>query len=170
MNIDIKKIVTGSVIALAFVLFLISNKLGIFKPQTENGSIPPTNNPNPIRKLIEDDDDNRPIVVPTPSKTPSPVTVTAYKDGEYTGDIADAIYGNIQVKAIVSGGKLTDVQFLDYPKDRQRSLQISTEATPILKTEAITAQSAQVDIVSGATQTSAAFIESLKSALTKAQA
>lgn len=91
-----------------------------------------------------------------------------YKDGTYTGDVVDAFYGNVQVKAIVVGGKLTDVQFLDYPQDRHTSVEINTQAMPQLKSEAITAQSANVDIVSGATQTSRGFIQSLQSALQKA--
>jgi uncharacterized protein with FMN-binding domain len=96
-------------------------------------------------------------------------TVNTYKDGQYTGDVADAYYGNVQVKAVIKGGKITDVQFLDYPQDRRTSVMINTQAMPYLKTEAIQAQSAQVDIVSGATQTSKAFIESLGTALSKAK-
>ncbi len=93
----------------------------------------------------------------------------SYKDGEYTGSNADATYGNVQVKAVISGGKITDVQFLDYPKDRDNSLEISNQSMPILKSEAIKAQTAEVDIVSGATQTSEAFKQSLQAALSQAQ-
>lgn len=91
-----------------------------------------------------------------------------YRDGEYTGDVADAYYGNIQVKLVISGGKILDVQFLQYPNDRGNSIEINTQAMPYLKQEAIQAQSDQVEIVSGATQTSLAFRESLKSALARA--
>ena len=91
-----------------------------------------------------------------------------YKDGEYTGNAADAIYGNIQVKAIIQGGNITDVQFLQYPNDRQTSIEINTQAMPYLKSEAIQAQSANVDIVTGATDSSIAFRESLASALGQA--
>lgn len=92
----------------------------------------------------------------------------SYKDGQYTGDVADAYYGNVQVKVVVSNGKISDVQFLDYPHDRLTSQAINSQAMPYLKSEAIAAQSANVDIVSGATQTSEAFRQSLQSALTKA--
>lgn len=92
-----------------------------------------------------------------------------YKNGEYTGNVANAFYGNIQVKAVISGGRITDVQFLDYPHDRQNSIRINTYAMPILKSEAIKAQSAEVDAVSGASATSAAFKESLSSALSQAR-
>ena len=92
-----------------------------------------------------------------------------YKDGQYDGSIADAYYGNVQVRAIIRGGKLTDVQFLSYPSDRNQSIEINNYALPILKSEAIKAQSAQVNIVSGATNSSNAFINSLSSALSQAK-
>jgi uncharacterized protein with FMN-binding domain len=93
-----------------------------------------------------------------------------YKDGSYTGSVADAQWGYIQVKAIISGGRITDVQFLQYPNERQRSVDINTYADPQLTSEAIQAQSAQVDIVSGATDSSEAFAQSLADALSQAQA
>jgi uncharacterized protein with FMN-binding domain len=103
----------------------------------------------------------------TPSPTPAP-TSTGLKDGSYTGSVVDAYYGNIQVKAVISGGKLTDVVFLQYPNDRQQSVEINSAALPQLRSEAISAQSANVNVVSGATQTSEAFFKSLASALSQA--
>jgi len=91
-----------------------------------------------------------------------------YKDGEYTGNVEDAYYGNVQVKILISNGKISNVQFLDYPQDRETSVRINSQAMPYLKQEAIQAQSASVDIVSGATNTSQAFIQSLSSALSQA--
>lgn len=93
---------------------------------------------------------------------------TRYKDGVYIGDTADAFYGNIQVQVVITKGKISDVQFLQYPNDRQTSIDINTQAMPILKQEAIAIQTAHVDGVSGATATSEAFIKSLQSALGKA--
>lgn len=95
--------------------------------------------------------------------------MSGYKNGTYTGNVADAFYGNVQVQAVISGGKLTDVTFLQYPNDRSTSIEINTQAMPYLKQEAIKAQIAQVDIITGATQTSRAFIESLQSALDQAK-
>lgn len=93
----------------------------------------------------------------------------AYKDGSYVGNAADAFYGYIQVKAVIQNGAITDVQFLQHPNDHSTSIEINNQAMPYLKQEAIKAQSSQVDIVSGATDTSYAFIESLKTALNKAR-
>lgn len=92
-----------------------------------------------------------------------------YKDGTYTGSTADAFYGPLQIKAMISGGKISDVQFLQYPSDRSRSMVINTLAMPQLKNEAIQAQSANVTIVSGATDSSNAFMQSLASALSQAK-
>jgi uncharacterized protein with FMN-binding domain len=108
--------------------------------------------------------------VSTTAPTPAPVSTPTgrYKDGTYTGSVADAFYGNVQVQVTISGGNITDVQFLQYPSDRSTSRFINSQATPLLTQEAIQAQSAQVDGVSGATATSEAFIQSLQSALQQA--
>ena len=91
------------------------------------------------------------------------------KNGTYTGSVEDAYYGNVQVSATISGGKLTDVTFLQYPDTHQDSVMINQQAMPWLKQEAIQKQSAHVDIISGATFTSQAFIQSLDNALNQAQ-
>jgi uncharacterized protein with FMN-binding domain len=74
----------------------------------------------------------------------------------------------VQVKVAIQNGKIADVQFLDYPQDRGHSIEINSYAIPILKSEAIQIQNSSVDIVSGATETSLAFIQSLASALAQA--
>ncbi len=108
---------------------------------------------------------------PAPKPTP-PVAVKKpagrYADGTYAGSPADAFYGTIQVQAIVQNGVLADVQFLQYPNDRNTSIRVNSRAMPILKQEAISAQSANVNIVSGATDSSQAFQQSLASALSQA--
>lgn len=106
----------------------------------------------------------------TPSMHPSMMASAAYKDGAYTGSAADALYGYIQVKATVKDGKLTDVEFLQYPNDRRTSVEINSQAMPMLKQQALQVQSAKVDGVSGATDTSQAFIQSLGDALQQAKA
>ena len=93
----------------------------------------------------------------------------SYKDGTYTGSVADAFYGNVEVQANISGGKLASVTFLQYPSDRSTSRSINSQAMPYLQQEAIAAQSGQVNVVSGATDTSQAFVQSLTSALAQAQ-
>jgi len=105
----------------------------------------------------------------TPATTTPSVSGSSYKDGSYTGSVVDAFYGNIQVRAVIQGGKLTDVQFLQYPNDQPNSVQISNDSMPVLKQEAIQAQNAKVDTVTGATDTSQAFVQSLGAALVSAK-
>jgi uncharacterized protein with FMN-binding domain len=112
-----------------------------------------------------------PISTYNPNSSPSPTIVSqksSYKDGTYTGDITDAFYGPYQVQAVIIGGKITDINFLQYPNDRGNSIAINTQSMPYLKQEAIQSQNAQVNIVTGATQSSLAFQKSLQSALDKA--
>lgn len=114
-----------------------------------------------------------PTDTPMPTEIPTTVPTTSssagqYKDGTYTGDSVNVFYGNVQVQVTISGGKLTDVQFLQYPNDRSTSIFINQQAMPLLKQEALQAQSASVQGVSGASATSQGFVQSLGSALAKA--
>jgi uncharacterized protein with FMN-binding domain len=102
---------------------------------------------------------------PGPSSTPSS---SGYKDGSYDGNTYSNQYGDVQVRVIIKGGKITDVQPLTLPSDRSRSYEISQEAGPMLHDEAIQAQSAQIDTIGGATYTSDGYARSLQSALDKA--
>ena len=92
-----------------------------------------------------------------------------YKDGTYIGSTEDVFYGDIQVRATIQRGRIVDIEFLNYPADRATSVQINEAMMPILRQEAITAQSADVDIVSGATDSSKGFRRSLANALAQAQ-
>lgn len=96
--------------------------------------------------------------------------MSTYKDGSYTGSVADAFYGNIQVQVTISSGKITNIQFLQYPNDNPNSQYINQQADPMLKQEALQAQSANVDTITGATDSSMAFVQSLTAALNQAKA
>jgi uncharacterized protein with FMN-binding domain len=94
-------------------------------------------------------------------------TATGWVDGSYAGDSVQTRFGAVQVQAIIEDAALADVRFVSYPTGHESS-DINSEAAPLLIQEAIKAQSAEVDAVTGATITSQAFTESLQSALTKA--
>lgn len=79
-------------------------------------------------------------------------------------------YGPVQVAITVSGGAVSDVQVVDYPSSNPRDRQINERAIPELVSETISAQSAEIDMVSGATYTSDGYIRSLQSALDEAAA
>lgn len=109
----------------------------------------------------------------TPLVTRVSMTVASaggYADGAYTGSAVDAYYGMVQIQAIVQNGRLSGIKVLQYPSDRRTSVAINRQALPMLRDEAVAAQSANVDIVSGATLTSRAFARSLQSALRQAGA
>jgi uncharacterized protein with FMN-binding domain len=92
-----------------------------------------------------------------------------FKNGTFTGARENAFYGQVQVQVVIQDGKISNVQFLDYPKDRRTSARSNSIAIPYLQSEAIQAQSANVDIISGATLTSEAFMASLQTALDSAR-
>ena len=104
-----------------------------------------------------------------PTAQPQQVAQGQYKDGSYNGPVTDAFYGQMQVEAVIQGGKLTQVQILQYPHDRRTSQMINSQALPWLESEAVQAQSANINMISGATLSSNAFIESLQSALSSAR-
>ncbi len=151
-----KKIIISGSIVITIVIYLVFQRLG-------NKEIGVNNTPSPTPDQTSTE---------SPAITPEPTQIKssgAYKDGQYTGSVADSIYGNVQVEAIIEGGKLTDVKFLQFPNDRPHSIEVSNQSLPILKQEAIQAQSSKVDVVSGATQTWEAFVITLASALNQAK-
>lgn len=93
-----------------------------------------------------------------------------YKDGKFTGAASATPYGNVQIAAIISGGKITDVQFLQMPDDESRSRQITAESEPLLESSTISKQdAASIDMVSGATSTTYGYRQSLQAALDQAK-
>lgn len=147
----------------------------------------PFNRPNPVSQPVTDlalqpvDEPAtytaalQPVPPPQPTLRDEPVTVrqaamalaatAGLIDGTYTGPAVSAYYGLIQIQAVVGGGQLIGIKVLQYPSDRRTSIAINRQALPMLRDEAVAAQSANVDIVTGATLTSEAFIRSLGSAL-----
>lgn len=93
----------------------------------------------------------------------------AFKDGTYTGAVVATGKGDVQVQVTVSGGKVTQVTAVKYPSDNPRSIGIAQQAIPQLSDEAVKAQSADIQMVSGATETSTGFIGSLQDALDQAK-
>ncbi|MGH6657002.1 MAG: FMN-binding protein [Actinocrinis sp.] len=87
-----------------------------------------------------------------------------------TGDAAQTNYGPVQLQVTFNGKKITNISVLQYPSESYRDQQINTYALPALNQEAISAQSAKIDVVSGATYTSEGYAQSLQSAIDKAGA
>jgi uncharacterized protein with FMN-binding domain len=151
-SLHMKKVLLSSIVIISYVAYVLRQQN--FNQNSNNAL---AGNSSPLQQT------NNQSVITENQKSGN------YNNGVFTGDSTDAYYGNVQVKVTISNGKITDVTFLDYPQDRGHSIRINDYAMPSLKSEAIQAQSAQVDIVSGATQTSKAFIQSLSTALVRAQ-
>lgn len=101
----------------------------------------------------------------TPAAEAPAAATGGVTDGTFDGAVINTRYGAQQVQVVVSGGKLTDVVVLKTQTGDRKSLQISSRANPILREEALTAQSAKIANVSGATYTSQSYMQSLQSAL-----
>lgn len=85
-----------------------------------------------------------------------------------TGPSVDTRWGPVQVQVTISGGKVTAITVPVYPDGNRRDQEINARALPILVREALDAQKADVDMVSGATVTSEGYVESLQGALDQA--
>lgn len=98
----------------------------------------------------------------TTPKSTSSATVTV------TGSAAATRYGPVEVRITVSNGRVTAVEAVEYPTASARDRSINARAIPQLNSEAMIAQSARIDMVSGATYTSRGYLTSLQSALDQA--
>ncbi|WP_035795258.1 FMN-binding protein [Kitasatospora mediocidica] len=101
---------------------------------------------------------------PSSTSTAAPAPAAGSGSGTFTGSVVDTRYGPVQVQAVKSGGKLTDIVVLQQTYGGHSS-QIDSYALPVLKSEALAAQSADIDVVSGATYTSEGYAQSLQAAL-----
>ena len=88
--------------------------------------------------------------------------------GQLTGQAVQTPFGTVQVQVTIQNGSITDVQALQMPGGGGHTDQVTAYAGPRLRSEALSAQSAQIDTISGATYTSQGYIQSLQSALSQA--
>ncbi|TAM71690.1 MAG: FMN-binding protein [Microbacteriaceae bacterium] len=102
-----------------------------------------------------------------PTSSGSTSSAAATGTATISGAVEQTPYGPIQVSVTFSGTKITAVTELQSPNDRDRSIQINSQAAPILAHEVISAQSAQIDSVSGATYTSQGYAASVQAAIDK---
>jgi uncharacterized protein with FMN-binding domain len=115
----------------------------------------------------------RPRPTPPRAALQSAASITAannggLQDGTYTGSSENAYYGRVQIQVTIASHRISAIKVLDYPKDRRTSRYINSQALPLLQQEVISASSANVDTISGATLTSQAYLRSLDRALSQA--
>lgn len=147
------------------LLTTISGVVLLFSYRTSTEAVLPTSDPAPVDQTSAPPVPSGQVSAPT---TPAAAS-SGLLDGSYQGVSTSTRWGPVQVQITVSGGSVTDVQAIDYPHQNGEDLQINSYAIPRLTTEALAAQSAQIDMVSGATVTSRGYIASLQSALDQAK-
>jgi uncharacterized protein with FMN-binding domain len=156
-----RKYFLGIIIAIIFVIYSL-----VLRHQHSEPVVAPLaisqNNPAPSSNSNTNSTQSN-------SATTNPTTNSQYKDGTYTGSVENAFYGNVQISATIQDGKITTVNFLEYPNENPNSIYVNQEAIPYLKQEAIKAQSSNVSAITGATFTSQAFMQSLANALSQAK-
>ena len=95
----------------------------------------------------------------------APAATTVQGGTSYSGDVVPTRWGPVQVSITVAGGRVVAATAVQVPSGNRRDEQINARAVPVLDAEAVQAQSADIDAVSGATVTSDGYVQSLQSAL-----
>ena len=122
-----KKFIVTTVVLGIFVLYGAYQRLTLTPADAVGTTVDTT--PSPSNSNPNTNSTTIPTV--TPNSSSSNTTNTGiYKDGVYTGIPGDAYYGMVQVKTTIQDGKITDVQFLQYPSDRRTSQEINSQAMP----------------------------------------
>lgn len=91
--------------------------------------------------------------------------VRSGKSTTATGPQVVLAHGIVQVRVVITDGRITDVTAVQLPHDNPDSWNTSTRAAPILRSEALAMQGANINVVSGATYTSRGYARSLQAAL-----
>jgi uncharacterized protein with FMN-binding domain len=125
-------------------------------PSSEPG-VSPSVSPSP------DASASSPSASPTLEPTASPSATVTTRTA--TGSAFEFRFGTVQVAVTLQGDDITEVQALQLPDGDRRSLAISQQVEPMLRESALAADSADIDVISGATYTSLAYAYSLQSAL-----
>ena len=106
---------------------------------------------------------------PRPPLAPQSAPASTLHDGTFTGYIVDAYYGLMQIQITVADGRVSAIDPVRYPLDREVSRRISYYIIPILETEVVKEQKTDVDMITGATLTVTAYRMSLGDALRQAR-
>ena len=110
------------------------------------------------------------VVNPTSTTSVTAPATMAPSSATFTGQVSNNRWGPVQVKITIANSKITNVVALQTPDSHAKSVRINNQAVPTLKSETLTAQSAKINTVSGATYTSNSYAASLQSAIDTARA
>jgi uncharacterized protein with FMN-binding domain len=143
-------VVLGATAAAVVVLF-------IYPTSTNSGTGGPGASTAPPAGIVSPS--TKPGASAEPTGTGSAKTVVV------NGKSTDTEFGPVQVQLSIDGGKIVSATAIAYPQESGHDRRINSYAIPVLQQETVTAQSAKIDTVSGATVTSNAYLQSLQSAL-----
>lgn len=120
----------------------------------------------PAQSLAAPPPSGRATPPPSPEISPRPSPTGAFANASLVveGDEVETPYGRLQLRVVFTDGRISDIEAVQMPAATKRSHTISVAVEPWLKKRAITAQSADFDVLSGATYTSLAYQRSLLTA------
>jgi uncharacterized protein with FMN-binding domain len=175
---------TASVVATGAVAGALAYSEGAFSADGEDAAVDSNDeqfvSPTPTSTATPDSSESDSATSLTPGSSAAPATTaettqpselaverSGYADGVYLGSAEYTEWGDVQVQVTISDGAIIDVAAVQYPTSRKSS-SINNRAVPMLEAEAVTLQSADLDVVSGATYTSRTYADSLQAALDQA--
>lgn len=166
----IKKLIRRILLAIVALIAVIDGYLIFFK----NSKQPTTTSAVNLASSTTNKNDSEGAVgsgsTASSSSTQDTKSASSMADGTYTGASTQTEWGPVQVQITISSGKITNVDVLSYPDTHQKSIQINKNALPTYKEEALTAQSSNIDQISGATETYKGFTGSLQDSITQSEA
>jgi uncharacterized protein with FMN-binding domain len=145
---------------LAGIGLLVAAKAAGGQPQQHQAALLPAANPPTTQPST-----TQPSAGSTGPTTAAPAPAAPAGPHPVDGSVVDTPYGPVQVTVVFDNGKITDVQTKQTPDIGGRSVRLAELATPILRQEVLTAQSARIDTVSGATYTSDGYAQSVQYAI-----
>lgn len=146
------------------VMTTISGLVMLFSYHTSTQSVAATT-PTDTDTGNTQSDAGTTTTAPSATPTASSSASSSGGDGTYTGDAVETQWGTVQVEITVENGRITSSDAIQFPSENHKDQQINAYAVPVLNAEAVEAQSASIDAVSGATVTSDGYIASLQSAI-----
>ena len=166
----IKKLIRRILLAIVALIAVIDGYLIFFK----NSKQPTTTSAVNLASSTTNKNDSEGAVgsgsTASSSSTQDTKSASSMADGTYTGASTQTEWGPVQVQITVSSGKITNVDVLSYPDTEKKSIKINENALPTYKEEALTAQSSNIDQISGATETYKGFTGSLQDSITQSEA
>lgn len=163
-----KKIIASVLGVLAIVAGLFNGYLLFFKGEEEQSSTAVKQFATQMTSATTTLDTSQTAVSQSDSSSQTNAT-GQFTDGTYTGVVTSTNRGDYQVQVTISEGKVSDITVLEYPMDNPESQSINDRALPQYTAEALSAQSATVNQISGATEAFKGFTGSLQDALNQAQ-